>query len=393
MKKPWAILVLLATILLGVGFYSSNPIAPHIPKAHATSRTVVLVGSFSGWNASTNNNPSIAVTQGDSITVQLTSTDTTHQFYVDVNKNGIPDCSNPPTSFPDKCSVFFAPSSSTSFTFTVDFPAGPYTYYCSVHPNTMLGTFTVQATPDFTITANPIAIGPLNTRAAGTSTITVAPTNGFSGTVTLAVSPSSGLNASISPTTIPGGSGTATLSVNSTTAGIYSVTVTGTGSPGTHSATVAVTVVGPDFKITLSSSALIVAPGSSGSVMVTLTSLNGFSGAVALTYTLSPPGPQVTFSPTSVMLSSSGSASSTVSVSAASSGVYSTPVPQGNYNLTVTGTSGGLVHSTALALTVGSPSGAGALPSLAIVGVGIAAAIAIVAGIVYVLRRKPKPKT
>lgn len=242
MKKPRAILVLLATILLVAGFYSSNPIAPHIPKAHATSRTVVLVGSFSGWNASTNKNPSIMVTQGDSITVQLTSTDTTHQFYVDVNKNNIPDCSNPPTSSPDKCSLFFAPSSPTSFTFTVDFPPGPYTYYCSLHPNSMLGTFTVQAAPDFTITANPTAIGPLNTRVAGTSTITVSPTNGFSGTVTLALSPSSGLNASISRTSIPGGSGTATLSVNSTIAGGYSVTVTGTGSPGTHSAMVSVTV-------------------------------------------------------------------------------------------------------------------------------------------------------
>jgi uncharacterized protein YfaS (alpha-2-macroglobulin family) len=207
------------------------------------------------------------------------------------------------------------------------------------------------------------------------------------------VSPSTGLNASIAPTTILGGAGTATLSVNSTTTGSYSVTVTGTGAPGTHSAVVSVTVVVPDFKLALSSSALTVAPGSSGSVTVTLTSLDGFSGTVALTYTLSPPGPQVTFSSTSVILSSSGSASSTLSASAASSGVYSTPVAQGNYNLTVTGSSGGLVHSTTLALTVGSPSGAGALPSLVIIGGGIAVAIAVVAGIVYFLRRKPKIKT
>jgi len=387
MQKPWAILVLLATILLVVGFYSSNPISPHIPNAHATSRTITLVGSTPGWNASTNKNPPITVTQGDAITVQLSSADMTHQFYVDVNKNGVPDCPNPPTSSPDKCSVFFTSTSSTSFTFMVDFPAGSYTYYCSVHPFSMLGTFTVQAAPDFTITANPTAIGPLNTRVSGTSTITVAPTNGFSGTVTLAVFPSSGLNASISRTSIPGGSGTATLSVNSTIAGGYSVTVTGTGSPGTHSAVVAVTVVVPDFKIALSSSSLTVAPGSSGTVMVTLTSLDGFSGTVSLTSTLSSPGPQVTFSPTSVMLSSSGSMSSTLSVSAASSGVYSTPVSQGNYSVNVTGTSGSLVHSATLSLNVGSSSGAGALPTPAIIGAGIASAIVVAAAILYFLRR------
>src|SRR3989441_10688335 len=111
--------------------------------------------------------------------------------------------------------------------------------------------------------------------------------------VTLAVSPSSGFNASIYRTSIPSGSGTATLSVNSTTAGSYSVTVTGTDSPGTHSATLTVTVVMPDFKITLSSPTLIVALGPSGNVMVTLTSLDGFSGTVSLTSALSPIGPQV----------------------------------------------------------------------------------------------------
>jgi len=148
----------------------------------------------------------------------------------------------------------------------------------------------------------------------------------------------------------------------------------------------------PDFKMTLSSSTLTVASGSSGNVMVTLTSLNGFSGTVSLISTLSSSGPQVTFSPASVATSSSGPGASTLSVSAASSGAYSTPVSQGNYNVTVTGTSGSLVHSATLALTVGSSSGAGALPSVVILGGGIAAAIAVVAGTVYVLLRRPKTK-
>jgi hypothetical protein len=138
---------------------------------------------------------------------------------------------------------------------------------------------------------------------------------------------------------------------------------------------------------------LTVAPGSSGSIMVTLTSLNGFSGTVSLTSTLSPIGPQVAFSPASVSVSSSGPTSSTLSVSAASSGVYSTPVSQGSYNVNVTGTSGSLVHSATLALTVGSSSGIGPLPSTALIGGGIAVAIAVVAATVYFLRRRPKTKT
>ena len=149
----------------------------------------------------------------------------------------------------------------------------------------------------------------------------------------------------------------------------------------------------PDFKIALSNSTLTVAQGSSGSVMVTLTSLNGFSGTVALTSTLSSLGPHVTFSPASVVVSSSGPAASTLSVSAVSSGAYSTPVSQGNYNVNVTGTNGSLVHSATLTLTVSSTSGAGALPSAAIIGGGIAAAVAVVAGIVYVLRRRPSART
>jgi hypothetical protein len=114
---------------------------------------------------------------------------------------------------------------------------------------------------------------------------------------------------------------------------------------------------------------------------------------VSLTSTLSSSGPQVTFSPASVILTSSGTASSTLSVSAASSGAYSSPAPQGNYNVNVAGTSGSLVHSVTLALTVGSSSGAGVLPTTAILGLGIALTIVVVAATVYFLRRRPTAKT
>ena len=392
---------LLPALLIGLTILLSIPLSSHlglIPKAQATTTNMTLYAYFFGWNNSkpSGANPTITVTQGDSISFTLIEGDTSmHQLLVDFDNSSITtDC---PNSGPDVCSGFITTTQGSSIpAFTVTSAPGTYFYYCTIHsPAYMVGKFVIKAPiiPNFTISANPTAIGPINTRIAGTSTITVAPTNGFSGTVSLALSESSGLNASIYPTSITGGSGTATLSVNSTTASGYSVTVTGTGSPGTHSVTVAVTVVMPDFKIALSPSTLTVAPGSSGNVMVILTSLNGFSGMVSLTHTISPPGPMITFSPASLAVSSSGPVSSTLNVSAATSGAYSTPVVQGSYNLNVTGTSGSLVHSATLSLTVGSSSGVGGLPSSAVIGGGIAAAIAVVAGLVYLIRRKTRTKT
>jgi len=400
MPRRWFVVALFAGLLVLL-FVPFGTHLPFIHKVEATTTNFTLYANYFGWNSSeaSGPNPTITVTQGDTISFHFIEDPVDayyypHLFLLDIdNTTTTNDCPNPG---PDKCSTNITPAlSPTIAPFTVSFAPGTYFYYCIYHPANMVGRFVIRAstTPDFTITANPTAIGPLNTRIAGASTITVAPTNGFSGMVTLAVSSSSGLNASISPPSIPGGSGTATLSVNSTTAGSYLVTVTGTGSPGTHSATVTVTVVMPDFKITLSSPTLTVARALSGNVMVTLTSLNGFSGTVSLISTVSPLGPQVTFSPASVAVSSSGPTTSTLSVSAMSSGAYSTPVSQGNYNVNVTGTSGSLVHSAILALTVGSSSGVGTLPAAAIIGGGIAAAVAVVAGIVYVIRRRPKTKT
>jgi len=383
------VLVIMSSLRLG-------PDLEFVHKAQAVTTNFTLYAAYSGWNFSqpSGPNPTITVTKGDSISFNLIGEDNLpHLLLLDFDGNGVTnDCAGPG---PDKCSGNIPAMGTGSIpSFIVTANQGTYFYYCLYHsPYAMVGKFIVQSPPDFTITASPTVIGQLNTRSAGTSTITVAPTNGFSGTVTLAASPSSGLNASIFPTSISGGSGQATLSVNSTTVGSYSVTVTGTGSSGTHSVIVTVTVATPDFKIALSSSTLTVALGSSGSVMVTLTSLNGFSGTVSLTSTLSSVGPQVTFSPSSVAVSSSGPTSSTASVSAASSGAYSTPVPQGSYTVNVTGTSGPFVHSATLALTVGSSSGVGTLPSAAIIGGGIAVAIAVVAGTVYVLRRRPKTRT
>ena len=140
MRPRMIILAILAIILTTYGAYSTFTFLPLIPRAYGANRTITLVGFITAWNNTSTPNPSITVTQGDSVTMQLSSGDgATHKFFIDVDKNGpAPDCPGA-----DVCSSFFPPSTTLSFTAT--FAPGVYTYYCSVHPTTMLGNFIVQA--------------------------------------------------------------------------------------------------------------------------------------------------------------------------------------------------------------------------------------------------------
>ncbi len=389
-------------VLLGLAVFLLPPRQPLVPSVQGTSRTISLVGTITAWNASTNRNPTITVTQGDTVTIALTSTDTTHQFYVDVNRNGAPDCPSPPTSSPDKCSVFFTPASPTTFTFSVDFPAGTYNYYCSVHPFSMLGKFVVQATPtpDFSIMSNPSSLTFLQ-GSSGTSTITLTSLNGFSGTVNLAATASPvGPTPSLIQTSVTisaGTPGTSTLTVSttsSTLSGTYTVKINGTSGSTTHSTVVTVQVNAPasqDFSISSNPASLNVTQGSSSSSTIMLTSVNGFSGILSLTETISPSGPGISLSPMSVSLSAGGSVASTMTVSA-TAGAYGS-VATGIYSLNVTVTNGSLSHSKVIPVTVSSststppPSGSGGLPVVALVGAAIAI-IAAVGVIVYLVRRK-----
>ena len=393
--KPIALPFLLITAgMLGM------TLLPALPRASPASFTLFgRISSPAGWGAmtttATSPGPDLTVLPGETVTISHTSGDgISHNWGVDYNGNGVSDPGEPLSSN-------FG-STAIPFTFTATTTPGTYMYWCFIHKGSMFGKFIVSPPgPDYSVSSNPSSL-PILQGASANSTVSITSLNNFAGSVTLSSSSSPpGLltsSFSVNPVMVPS-SGTAksnfTISVPAgASPASYSITVTAKNSTTfSHSATVTVTVVIADFKIALSSSSLTVAPGSSENVTVTLTSLNGFSGTVSLTSTLTSPGPQVTFSPTSVTLYSGGTVSSTLSVSAASSGAYSTPVPPGNYNVNVTGTSGSLVHSATLALTIGSSSGAGALPTLAIIGVGIVSAVAVVAAGVYFLRRRSKPKT
>ncbi|HXS13385.1 MAG TPA: S8 family serine peptidase, partial [Acidobacteriaceae bacterium] len=137
--------------------------------------------------------------------------------------------------------------------------------------------------------------------------------------------------------------------ITSGTSGSYSAVtgydlVTGWGSPtpalvnalaGTQTQT-------PDFTIAANPGSVTVTQGGSGNSTISISGIDGFSSAVALSASNTPAGVTVGFNPASI----SGSQTSTATFTVASS------VPAGTYSITITGTGGSLQHSTTVNLTV-----------------------------------------
>ncbi len=116
---------------------------------------------------------------------------------------------------------------------------------------------------------------------------------------------------------------------------------------GTGGYGVAFKITPPDFKITTSPAKATVAAGKSTSSTLTISSLAGFTGTVALACTV-PGGEGLTcrVSPNSVTLNGSNSATANFSVNT------STSTPAGTYKIDAKGTSDTSEHSTVLTVTV-----------------------------------------
>jgi plastocyanin len=323
--------------------------------AHASTVTIHLVAYYaSGWNGTTNPNPTITVQQGDSVTIVWSNGDTgiPHQFLLDVDKDGYSDSSDcSPTA--DPCTTGMS-TTGGSVTFTAS-KAGSYTYYCAVHPFSMVGSFVVSPAPGFSMASNPSSLT-IGQSSSTTSTITLSSENGFTGAVNLGASVSpTGPTATMMPTSVsvsPGSPATSTLTVStgaSTPGGTYTVTVNGASDSTTNMTTVSVTVIVPDFSIASSPASLGVIQGvSSNSSTITLTSLNGFSGTVTLGSTVSQSGLSLSFNPTSVTISTGGSGTSTLTISTSTT-------PPGFYTATINGMSGSTTNTTTVNITVTIP--------------------------------------
>ena len=154
----------------------------------------------------------------------------------------------------------------------------------------------------------------------------------------------------------PGGSPTTSVaqapgSVTFDVPGTYVTSLTvidadGNSDPSPPTRTITVTPVTPDFSISSSPPAQVVAPGQATTFTVTITPITGFAGTVTLTVDSESPFPAgVTsggFSPPTI----NGSGSSTLTMNTTTSAV---PFA---LSLTITGTSGALEHTTSTTLLV-----------------------------------------
>jgi uncharacterized membrane protein len=164
---------------------------------------------------------------------------------------------------------------------------------------------------------------------------------GFSGTVDFNVTGlPTGATAGFTPTSI-NASGSTTLNVTtslSTPAGSYPLTITGTTGSFSHPVNVTLVVNG-DFSISVQPPSATVSKGGKATYTVTITPTQGFSGTVNLTVTNLSRSNE-TFSPPSVV--NSGTSTLTVDTNK--------NFPAGTNTLTITGTSGSRVHSTTVTL-------------------------------------------
>jgi uncharacterized membrane protein len=102
----------------------------------------------------------------------------------------------------------------------------------------------------------------------------------------------------------------------------------------------------PDFTLAASPSSATVAQGATASYDVSVGGVNGFAGDVALSLGGLPDGVGFAFTP--AVVAGAGTARLTIATTAAT--------PASSYTLTVTGTSGSLVHTAQVTLVVTQPA-------------------------------------
>jgi uncharacterized membrane protein len=314
------------------------------PLVHtATATLTILVPDFS--LSATPASQTIGVGQSTNYTVTFSPINS-FAGTVNFTVSGLPAGATPTFNPP---SLSSAGSTTLSITTNNSTPPGTYPLTITGSDGTLSHTTSVTLVilaPDFSLSSSPTS----QTILVGQSTsytVTFSPVNNYTGTVSFTVS---GLPAGATPTFTPGSlssAGTTSLSIttdNTTPPGTYPLTIS--GSDGTLTRTVSVSlevdaVPAADFTIS-APAAITVKRNSTGSETVTIGAVNGFTGVVNLSISGLPALVTTSFAPTSV--TSSGTSTLTFTVDHRAT--------QGVFHLTVTGTSGLLVHSTPVTLTV-----------------------------------------
>jgi trimeric autotransporter adhesin len=218
---------------------------------------------------------------------------------------------------------------------------------------------------NFSVSGTPLSIA---AGASANATITITPNGTFTGTVALQCSvsagPSGGTGApgcSISPQASITGvlAVTAMLTVTTqagTTAGSYTITVTGTSGGSTVTTNVLVTVTGPPVTPTFALSgttASIGSPGATGNSTISVTPSGGFTGTVALSCAVI--GPAGAVDPPTCTVPAQATITGTAAVTAMLTVNTQAATTAGSYMISVTGASGGTTETTNIPLTVSAP--------------------------------------
>src|SRR5467141_2083841 len=196
-----------------------------------------------------------------------------------------------------------------------------------------IATFNFQ---DFRLSAtSPSAVSP---GSSSVSTISLTAINGFGGTITITDTVPSGLTCGSLSSGSVAGSGTVTLSCSSTSQSVYTVTINAVNGAITHTSTASFTFgIPPDFTI-LASSPSSVNVGSSATSTITIGLIHGFANTLTLSSTV-PSGLSC-----STITKTSFTSNGTATVSCSSN------IPA-TYTLTMTGTSGTLIHTATSTFT------------------------------------------
>jgi cytochrome c peroxidase len=229
--------------------------------------------------------------------------------------------------------------SGTQFTFTSD--VADFRNISGL--NDTMSSCRITAGPgfaDFSLSSSPSSVD-LNVGSSATTTIAVNKVNGFGDTVSLSISGlPSGVTATFSSTNTTSAS-TLTLRAASTAPqGNFFVTVTGVDGVLKRSVAINVMVTTPDFALSASATGVTVARGSSATNTVRINPFDGFTGTVALSVSNLPAGVTASFTP-------SGTTSNSTLIFSSSGAAL-----VGTFDVTVIGTSGGLVRPLTITLTV-----------------------------------------
>ncbi len=243
-------------------------------------------------------------------------------------------------------------NSQLRITTTLGTPAGGYnvtvTGTSGSLSHSVVMSLAVTPVPDFGIIAFPSSLT-VPRGSFAQANIRLFSNTSFTGVVTLTTSVfPSGPAVSLSSSSVTlTAFGSAQLSLTVTAGsfvalGNYTVTVTGTSGSLSHSALLSVQVINPtpDFTIAASPGFLSIPQGITGTLMILVTSLNGFSGVVTVSAFSSPFGLPLFVTPSLVTLASGANASSTLTIPTTAT------TPTGNYTVTVIGTASGLSHSS-----------------------------------------------